>query len=531
MESTLQRILEVFRLTPSKDKSFERDADCSLFAEKKDFKADRSRKLKDKSIMAQDFSTGGNWEGTNFRKNGVPSKFYPRSQSLETRPIERSYKDESTDRLAVRRNSSLDSETERFCMRYDGEEKYYREHSNAWKLPGKETLITNSKEKCCEESLSEDEGMVGVVSYSVNQETIDAKPWFEGNILDSYKDEDALQLEESICRSYVTPEMSSDRVLHDFYGHTNHLRNADIDQRRAQHLEDITEGRIQADISSYEQWMKKCIGRSSCEHSEPEPSQLRRHEASGYDQENHTKKVTREIDKCRDAARHLSTDQRTTATEEMHDSLNTRTGSVRRTSHRLRRQERIDKTYETDMLFLGAYDTPVGDLCKIKAENLPAAPEDRERPPEIWQDWGGRCQIRICKAFVEPDKSTEEFAYSQHSKGNPEVFAGNVKPADSQEDKFIVDSCSHYSMGKDLRVLHDNASRRPMKLRRDSPFAFPLIEEFARKANATPGSCNKKPGKNHLHANQFSGNVSCFLESQQIGDGASSRHNAMQINK
>ena len=531
MESTLHRILEVLRLTPSKDKSFEQESDCDIFREKKDFKGERNKKVKEKSKMANNAGIGGKRENKHIRKYGVPSKFYQRSQSLETQSQERGFNAEFTDRFSVRRNSSLDSEKERFCMRYD--DKSSEEQDSSWKCTGRENSAIIGSEDLRGDLLNKDK-KIKVVNCR-NEEMVITKSCFEARKVDSYGDESDPAWKDSISTDFLATEISSetsmrsvDQNLTPFRsGGKNQIKNSQCNSSRGFEVR-ITDDHIQEDISGYERWINKSTSTHAGENGErmePETLLLGHPMSNGFEYGDHTNKVAGKLDKYESISDCLSTDQLTKPIDqEVYNGFRMTEGSSKRKAYRLRRQERIDTTNDTETMSRAFRNTPDGESCKRKAEHTFSAPDNRAKPPEIGQNQSGRCEIRILNSFAESDNRDWSPADSHYDMDD------SANPASSQDERFTCDGYTTYGMGRGLRVIQSNASRRSMKLRRDSPFAFPLIEEFARKANTMPNSRYNKPGAAYLHGNQFSGNVSYFLETQQIGGAMALGGNLMHYN-
>ena len=534
MESTLQRILEALRLTSSKDKSLEHESDCDLSTEKEDCKMERNKKVKEKSKLTNIAGKGGKRENKHIRKYGVPSKFYQRSQSLETQSQERGLNAEFMDRLSMRRNSSLDSETERFCMRYD--DKFSEEQDSLWKFTGRENSAIIGNEELCGELLSEDKKRK--VINGRNQEMVTTKSCFEAGKVDSYGDASDPGWKDSISTDFVTTEISSETAMCSVDRNLTPLRSTgknqikNVQSNSSRIFEGIADDHIQEDISGYERWINKStrtFAGGNGERMEPETLPLCQSMSSGFVYGDHASKVADKVDKYGNINDCLSTDQPTKPIDrEASDGFRVSEGSSRRQAYRLRRQERIDTTNDTETMPRTFHSTPVRESCKRKTENTFSVPYDRARRPEVWQDLPGRCEIRIFNSFAESDGHEESLAESEYETDNSAILATN--PASSQDARFTGDRYATYSTGRDLRVIQSNASRRSMKLRRDSPFAFPLIEEFARKANTMPDNVYNKPGTAYSHGNQFSGNVSYFLETQQIGVEMALGNKLMQYN-
>ena len=100
------------------------------------------------------------------------------------------------------------------------------------------------------------------------------------------------------------------------------------------------------------------------------------------------------------------------------------------------------------------------------------------------------------------------------------------------DDLHIVDTSmcsSSYPGGRDYYLLQDNSSRRPMKLRRDSPFAFPLIEEFARNFKH-PMHAKKTHGVSYSQNGRLSAQGSSIQEGER-SRAISPRSTAISINR
>eukprot|EP00795_Rhopilema_esculentum_P004557 gene4557-20815_t len=100
------------------------------------------------------------------------------------------------------------------------------------------------------------------------------------------------------------------------------------------------------------------------------------------------------------------------------------------------------------------------------------------------------------------------------------------------DDLHIVDTSlcsSSYPGGRDYYLLQDNSSRRPMKLRRDSPFAFPLIEEFARNFKQ-PMHAKKTHGVSYSQNGRLSAQGSYIQEGERLR-AVSPRSTAISINR
>ena len=529
MESKLQRILEVLRLTPSKEKSFERESDGSPSMEKKQNILARFKNANDNSIITGNASRDGNIEKRHVRKYGVPCKFYPRSHSLETQPAEKNFDVDSTKRFALRRNSSLDSDTERFCMRYEGADKSASEFDEFWWFPGRETSMARSNEDFNERKLKEKRMMNTINCRS--QELFNTESCYKttetDGCEDDYEDDYESEWKEPMPTDSLIPKITSNTCLALRNLDCNQLRSMGENQGQAAQgntyrvFKEITEDHLQEDISSYERWIAKSkftgqmdatVKGGTMDHYS--------HSSSGLETEKQDFRARDIVNICGNITDERTNEQRT----ETFDDLNMRETSARRYPSCLRRQDGIDALYDANAARHGFYAARIEDPRKSTQENAVslsgnAASLSRNKAigREIQQDHVGKCEIRILDPFPEINDRDENLAYPQYENGSG-ILGSELISTDYQEPNLIDDSYASYAMEKDFRFMHGKTSRRSMKLRRDSPFAFPLIEEFARSSNSFSDGYHKNPVKSSMQGSHFSGSIGYFLESQKIGD-------------
>ena len=524
MESTIKRILEAFKITPSKDKPFDRESQCNIFAEKVDYEAVKSCKGKDKISMKNAVGADRSLENRRIRKYGVPSKFYPRSQSWETQTLERSWMGESGEGLTLRRNSSLDSETERYCMRHEEAGRSTREQDNCWNNSGSEENVTSrSNNEVCDLTLNEYWG------EKPDKNRMNKSFNSEARTIDIYSDKVAPGSKQFSSTEVLPSKISSETARITLDHKFNQLRCTDDRQstttlkKAEEGYESIIEGHNQEDISGYERWINtSAFPRQQGPQMDYGAPRFRYSVSNGFEYG----KDNRGVNDLSSVAKESSSSDEPNKSI-VADINNTKGRSNKRQASRLCRQERIDMTYATTSIqceFDGM------EASEARGSEIPVLGNQRQNSrdsSETWRNQCGKFEIRVSNCSEDNDwqgNRDETFGYYDR----PSRYLGT--DLDREEEDFIDDPYTAYSMGRDLRFVQGDASRRSMKLRRDSPFAFPLIEEFARNANRMSEGCYKKQARRSPYRNAFSGNVGCFLESQQLGT-MSFGDNVMRISK
>ena len=517
----------MLRLTSSKEKSFECESDGSPSVEKKQNIMARFKNLSDNSIITGAASRDGNIKKKHVRKYGVPCKFYPRSHSLETQPVESNFDVDCTERFALRRNSSLDSDTERFCMRYEGADKSSSEFDDLWRFPGRENSMTRNSEDFNERKLNEKRMMKTVNCRS--QELFNTESSYETTETDGYKDDYDSEWKGSMSTDFLIPKISSNTrsTLRNLDCNKDQLRSASekqaqvVQRNTSRGFKEITEDHLQEDISSYERWIAKSKFTEQIDARVDDVTMDQySHSSSGLENEKQTSKASDVVNICGNMTDEQTNEQHAEAL----DRFTMRENSARRYSYRLRRQDGIDALYDADAARHGFYAAPIEDSRRRTAENAVSLSGNaasfsgnKAIGREIWQDQVGKCEIRILDPFPATNDRSENLAYPQYMASSG-ILGSELIAADFQEPNRIDDPYATYAMEKDFRFMHGKTSRRSMKLRRDSPFAFPLIEEIARKSNSFSDGYHKKPVKSSMQGSHFSGSIGYFLDSQKIGD-------------
>lgn len=523
MDSTLQKILEAFKISHSKRKSFERESFKNIFVERKDYESEHSPKGKTKTLTKYTTSTDGSSEGSRFRKNGVPDRFHPRSQSLETQGFEKNLTNESIGRLSLRRNSSLDSETERFCMRYDESERPGKEQDNA---RNRFDDRDNEIDYTCHDDFSEKEEVCRPMFDAYDRKSFLASSNTNSCLVDTYRN--AVDTEKEMPKSKIAARSLKETSRTTKDQDAGEIRcKGDVKKMRSafSSYESDTamkEDYSHDDISGYERWINSNAFTGQNE-------SMRELEAISYSEPEVLVCGEGEIENASVVSECFPVDLIPTATEtSSHREFPLKERSTKRQTNRLCRQEGMD--IETTHCKYSPPHNGCSRHLDDTAALLNYTGNATSTQKSFCNKHFNRLEITVSSPLHERDEY--KFSHSLQTSKKSGLLETDFQHTDWNEEDLMTSPIGYTSLhtGTEFPFMPSNAAGKSMKLRRDSPFAFPLIEEFARNGKKMPEGCGKKQVKRPLYKNKFSGSVGCFLQSHQMGP-MSFGNNAMRITK
>lgn len=508
MESTLQKILEALRIAPSKEKSFERENLGDIVTGKKDLGLEKSPKGKAKSTLKKVAKSGRDERRT--RKYGVPGRFYPRSHSLEAQLAEKCNMNETMERLNIRRNSSLDSETERLCMRSEDEDRLFRAHEIACGFSDdKQEETANGVYRELRNKIEVPKEMLGEYfrdkSVHGSETELADYEWLQFNTLlktsgeesEAFNRAGSTQIAQETSHSKTDQSACSIRSKEDFQRMKFTTRNTGGDESMTEDYEDIAD---------YERWINTSAFQMKEEgHRELAVSPFGHHPEELF-REKDNEQVTGEMREAKEYPK-MKFNKNPGVEKDSHAKVR----ATKRSTKRLCRQERMDTGDEETMPF-ECLSTSTNESFKSFMSPAVNYIHESTMTPLTGLEITVSTPLDAIDGGDQLNEPGARLPYSNNNLGFPEMHMA------WEENRLIEDQVDYtsYSMGNEFHLMSDGSSKRSMKLRRDSPFAFPLIEEFARNGNRLQGSSSPRPRRSSFR-NTFSGNVGCFLQSQKIG--------------